>query len=240
MQVNDAVDKATLGHAANHLRQAAACILKEAILESSAMFDPTLVRKVLGILRALPGRHSLMEAIEVCASAAAVLNNLYACLGQSDLSDALRHQFRSLLAADEKACSGLVHWGLARPESAKKLHSGQVICWALQDDPTLRDHARTDRLLPSPIWTPLVLCSSFLALVPTQDQPKLCSAFAEAANPITIRSLLQVAAQHPCRRFPRCSLVHLRRLRAALTTDQGFNQYSTCMCDTHGHRIRPS
>jgi hypothetical protein len=188
---------------AKHLRKAATILSRED--DTSSWLESDLVApKVLDILRALPARCPPQEAVEVCAAAAAVLHNLFTGL------HAPTHiqRFRTMLAAEEAACSALVHWCMDQPGSTEQLPPGQRVPWRRQA--ALLPAGAAGRAQSS-LWTPFTNCACLLAAVRAQA-PDAAEArhhkgalrtFRAAATPTVVERLLHVAIQYPCGRL-RC------------------------------------
>jgi hypothetical protein len=195
-QVLKALQNPSGADVSKHLRHAAVHV--QVGRDTTAWLESALVPRVLAILRSLPSGRPPKQAVEVCAAATAVLNNILAGL---QTSPQVSH-FRQLLAADQAACAALVHWGMARPEASERLppalHS--KLCYDANIVPqlasVLHDH---------PFWTPLTVCCSFLVamerdVVPlVHYNPQLASwDVQEAASPGVVERLLRVAVRQPC------------------------------------------
>jgi hypothetical protein len=196
MQVLKDLNKSSSADLAKRLRRAAAYLNVDD--ESSGWLGSGLVPKILAILRSLPLGRPPRRAVEVCAAATAVLNNLLINLRTPELL----HQFRQLLKADRAASAALVHWGMARPEASENLPPPRF--------PALRhDVSEVPDLAAAaadhPFWTPFTICCCFLSAMDivvvanAQYHPQLAGwDVQEAATPGVMERVLRGAIQHPC------------------------------------------
>jgi hypothetical protein len=144
---------------AKHLRQAAALLGKEK--DTSRWLASDLVPKVLGILCSLPVSLPPRDAVQVCAAAAAVLQNMLDGLCPSS---AATTRFRAMIAADKPACCALVHWCLVCPEATQQLPASHDDACASGN---MGNSTKAAGLERPALRTPFAYCVSLLASICT-------------------------------------------------------------------------